>query len=36
VSVKLEGDDISADVAIDGAAIYRVALSFPPPQKPKP
>jgi len=36
VSVKLEGDDISADVAIDGAAIYRVALSLPPPQKPKP
>jgi len=36
VSVKLEGDDISADVDIDGAAIYRVALSLPPPQKPKP
>ena len=36
VSVKLEGDDISADVAIDGAAIYRVALSLPPPPKPKP
>jgi len=36
VSVKLEGDDISADVDIDGAAIYRVALSLPPPPKPKP
>jgi hypothetical protein len=35
VSVKLDGDDtVSKDVDIDGAAIYRVALSLPP--KPKP
>jgi hypothetical protein len=37
VSLKLEGDDsISKDVEVDGAAIYRVALSLPPLPKPKP
>ncbi len=36
VSLKLEGDDsISKDVEVDGAAIYRVALSVPPLPKPK-
>jgi hypothetical protein len=35
VSLKLErGEPISKDVEIDGAAVYRVALSLPP--KPKP
>jgi len=37
VSLKLEGDDsITKDVEVDGAAIYRVALSLPPLPKPKP
>ncbi len=37
VTLKLEGDDsISKDVEVDGAAIYRVALSLPPLPKPKP
>jgi hypothetical protein len=30
VSVKTEGPDVSKDVEIDGAAVYRVALSLPP------
>ena len=30
VSVKTNGPDISKDVEIDGAAVYRVALSLPP------
>jgi hypothetical protein len=37
VILKLEGDDsVSKDVEVDGAAIYRVALSLPPLPKPKP
>jgi hypothetical protein len=32
VSVKTEGDPISKDVEVDGAAVYRVALSLPPKQ----
>jgi hypothetical protein len=37
VTLKLEGDDsVSKDVEVDGAAIYRVALSLPPLPKPKP
>jgi hypothetical protein len=35
VSVKLEGSEpVSKDVEIDGAAVYRVALSLPSPPKP--
>jgi hypothetical protein len=35
VSVKVEGaDPISKDVDVDGAAVYRVALSLPPGRKP--
>jgi len=30
VSVKTNGPDVSKDVEIDGAAVYRVALSLPP------
>jgi hypothetical protein len=30
VSVKTDGPDVSKDVEIDGAAVYRVALSLPP------
>jgi hypothetical protein len=30
VSVKTDGESISKDVDIDGAAVYRVALSLPP------
>jgi hypothetical protein len=37
VSLKLErAEPISKDVEIDGAAVYRVALSLPPAPKPKP
>lgn len=32
VSVKTDGELISKDVEIDGAAVYRVALSLPPKQ----
>lgn len=34
VTVKLDGNEISKDVEIDGAAVYRVALSMAPPAKP--
>jgi hypothetical protein len=35
VSVKIQGaEPISKDVEVDGAAVYRVALSLPAPQKP--
>jgi Carboxypeptidase regulatory-like domain len=34
VTVKTDGEPVSKDVDIDGAAVYRVALSIPPPQKP--
>ncbi|PYS72407.1 MAG: hypothetical protein DMF69_07715 [Acidobacteria bacterium] len=34
VTVKVEGTEVSKDVEIDGAAIYRVALSLAPPAKP--
>jgi hypothetical protein len=30
VTVKTDGPDVSKDVEIDGAAVYRVALSLPP------
>jgi len=30
VTVKTDGSDVSKDVEIDGAAVYRVALSLPP------
>ena len=30
VSVKTDGPDVSKDLEIDGAAVYRVALSLPP------
>jgi hypothetical protein len=29
VSVKTDGDPVTKDVEIDGAAVYRVALSLP-------
>jgi len=32
VSVKTDGDPITKDVEVDGAAVYRVALSLPPKQ----
>jgi hypothetical protein len=32
VSVKTNGDPITKDVEVDGAAVYRVALSLPPKQ----
>ena len=34
VQVKINGTEISREVEIDGAAIYRVALTFAPPAKP--
>ena len=30
VSVKMDGEPVTKDVEIDGAAVYRVALSLPP------
>ena len=30
VSVKTDGDPVSAEVEVDGAAVYRVALNLPP------
>ena len=36
VTLKLEGADLSKDVEVDGAAVYRVALSLAPPPKPTP
>ena len=30
VSVKTDGEPVSADVEVDGAAVYRVALNLPP------
>lgn len=33
VSVKTDGDPVTKDVEIDGAAVYRVALSLPPKSK---
>jgi hypothetical protein len=30
VSVKTDGEPVTKDVEIDGAAVYRVALSLPP------
>jgi hypothetical protein len=34
VTVKVDGTEVSKDVEIDGAAVYRVALSLVPPAKP--
>jgi hypothetical protein len=35
ITLKSKGEPVSKDVEVDGAAVYRVALSMPPPT-PKP